>query len=106
MILHLWWYIQQLPEPDITVFVHLYDETGQLVTQADGYPLLGLFPPSEWQTRDIVHDLRYLALPASLADGRYSIVVGWYSPTTGDRLPALDRQGQLAPDGAIQVFPP
>jgi hypothetical protein len=105
IVLHLWWYSLQVPDHDVTVFLHVYDTTGQLITQADGYPLLGLSPPQSWQPGDLVHDIRYITLPPGVTQDGYSIVVGWYDPGTGQRLPALDRQAQPAANDAIQVFP-
>jgi hypothetical protein len=110
LVLDLWWYGQQVPDRGLTVFVHVYDENGQLVAQADGYPLLGLFPPQRWQPGDVVRDVRYIALPGrhaqqTVADGRYTIVVGWYDPVTGQRLPAFDRQGRPVANNAFQVCP-
>jgi hypothetical protein len=103
--LHLWWYSLQVPDHDVTVFVHVYDSAGQLITQVDGYPLLGLSPPQSWQQGDLVHDIRYITLPPGAAQGGYRIVAGWYDPATGERLPALDSQGQPVADNAIQVLP-
>lgn len=104
--LHLWWSVQQVPTQDVTVFAHVYDQSGQLVSQADGYPLLGLFPPASWQPGDQVYDIRYFTLPDGLEGGQYRIVVGWYDTATGERLPARDRRGQPVQDNAFQVFPP
>jgi hypothetical protein len=58
LVLDLWWYGKEVPANDVTVFVHVVDQAGQLVAQGDGYPLLGLFPPLRWQPGDLVHDVR------------------------------------------------
>ena len=49
--------------PDETIFVHVFDANGQLVTQADGAPLHELFPLSECQPGERIRDIRTLALP-------------------------------------------
>jgi hypothetical protein len=110
LVLDLWWYGRQAPDRDLTVFVHVYGENGELVAQGDGYPLLGLFPPQRWEPGDVVRDIRHIALPdrhaqQAVADGSYTIVVGWYDPVTGERLPAFDRQGQPVTNNAFQVHP-
>jgi hypothetical protein len=106
LVLDLWWYGKEVPANDVTVFVHVVDQAGQLVAQGDGYPLLGLFPPLRWQPGDLVHDVRYIALPNDFVEEPYTIVVGWYDTAIGTRLPAFDGQGQPVADDAIQIFPP
>jgi hypothetical protein len=102
--LTLSWYLEQAPEEDITVFAHLYDEAGQLVTQQDGYPLAGMFPPRFWQVGDLVTDRRYFALPDDIIGKAYRIGIGWYDTRTGQRLPAFDAQNQRALNDTITVF--
>ena len=101
--LHLWWYSLQAPDRDITVFAHIYGENGQLIAQADGYPVLGVFPPLNWRPGDLVHDIRYFTLPDHLEDRDYSIAVGWYNTVTGTRLLAFDEQGQPLAQDAVQL---
>ncbi len=100
----LWWDNRQTPEQDVTLFLHVYDATGNLVAQGDGYPLLGLFPPQKWQPGDVVRDRRYITLPEGLADQDYTVVLGWYDTSSGERLPAFDEQGQRTPQDAVQIY--
>jgi len=100
----LWWSSRQIPEQDITLFLHVYDEAGNLVTQGDGYPLLGLFPPRQWQPGDVVRDVRHVILPEDMAGQSYTIVLGWYEPSSGERLPAFDGQNQRTPQDAVQIY--
>jgi len=102
-ILHLWWYSLQTPDTDITVFAHIYGENGQLIAQADGYPVLGAFSPPRWRPGDLVHDIRYFTLPDHLEDRDYSIAVGWYDTVTGTRLLAFDEQGQPLAQDAVYL---
>jgi hypothetical protein len=106
VVLNLWWYSHQVPQDDITIFLHVYDAGGQLVAQADGYPLLGLYPPTTWQPGDMVRDIRYLSLPEGSSLEGHRIVVGWYDKATVDRLPTVDQADLPAPNNAIQLFPP
>jgi hypothetical protein len=105
MVLDLWWQGLQLPDRDITLFAHLLDANGQLIAQADGYPLLGLSPPLRWLPGDRVHDIRYFTLPANLAREQVTLLVGWYDTNTGDRLSAFDRHGQPVPNNAVPLAP-
>lgn len=104
LVLKLWWYCQQEPHNDVTVFAHVYDEAGQLITQRDGYPLSGLFSPQKWDTGDLVRDIRYIPLPDDMSDKRYSVAIGWYDTSTGQRLPAFDQQNQPATNNAIILY--
>jgi hypothetical protein len=102
--LELRWVAQQVPDGNTTVFVHVYDEGGQLIAQRDGYPLSGLYPASRWEPGDWVRDVRLVALPEDLISGRYRVVVGWYDADTGERLPAFDQKDRRVGQDAVQVF--
>lgn len=104
LVLKLWWQAYQVPEGNVTVFVHVYDQAGQLIAQGDGYPLSGLFPAGEWQPGDQVRDVRVVTFPDDMAGGEYTVAVGWYNADTGQRLPALDQQGQSIANDALSVF--
>lgn len=105
LTLHLWWYPLEVPEADVTVFAHVYDMGGQLVTQADGYPILGLLPPVHWKPQDLVYDIRYFALPDDFKHQDFTVAVGWYNTASGTRLPAWDAQGQPLPQDALKLTP-
>ncbi len=69
------------------LFVHLLDESsGELVAQADGQPVNWLRPTTTWQIGETIVDRRALWLPTDLAAGAYQARVGWYDPSTGQRL--------------------
>lgn len=104
LVLKLWWQANQMPEGNVTVFVHIYDQAGQLIAQGDGYPLSGLFPAGEWQPGDRVRDVRIIAFPDDMAGGKYTVAVGWYNADTGQRLPALDQRGQSIANDALSIF--
>jgi hypothetical protein len=102
---HLWWTAEQPPDGDVTVFLHVYDAAGELVNQADGYPLAGLLAPRQWQAGDVVHDIRHLQLPPDIDGQPFTVVTGWYDTSSGLRLPAVDGQGQLLTDDALPLYP-
>jgi hypothetical protein len=82
-----------------TVFLHVLDPSGQLVTQADGPALGGLLPLSQWQAGDRIQDIRYVTLPVN-GEGPYAVHVGLYNEQ--GRLPAFV-DGERTPDDAPQV---
>ena len=74
---------------DLTTFVHLLDDEGNVVAQLDWGPQdqLGNVPTSAWQPGRPVIDTQTLALPDDLPPGNYSLGVGWYYAPSGERLP-------------------
>jgi hypothetical protein len=104
LTLTLWWYDLKVPEEDVTIFVHVYDEAGQLVAQGDGYSLAGLFPALQWQPGDLVRDVRHVTLPDRVAAIPYTVAVGWYSTAGGHRLPAFDQLGSPVVNDAVAIY--
>jgi hypothetical protein len=90
----LYWQATTPVESAAKVFIHLYDAQGHLRSQTDGWPTLGTRPPYTWAANEVVSDPRFLALPADLPPGRYSLEVGLY-----------DEAGRLAASSAtLQSF--
>ncbi|HUE75564.1 MAG TPA: hypothetical protein VMP10_01950, partial [Chloroflexota bacterium] len=86
--LSLFWRAFNLPTQRYTVFAHVVDESGRVIGQHDGEPGGGSYPTNTWSVGTIVRDDREIRLPLDLdADGRYRILVGLYTPETGERLP-------------------
>jgi hypothetical protein len=85
---------------DYTVFVHLYDEQGELVTTGDGPPLNGAFPTHLWRPGDLVRDTHHLPVAGlDLSPGAgYRIGIGLYEPTSGVRVPAVQDGNPLPND--------
>jgi hypothetical protein len=90
---------------DLKTFAHLLDSNGQVVAQLDWTPqdALGYLPTTAWQPSRPVVDRQTLSLPAGLAPGQYRLVVGWYYPVTGDRLPVTVSDVASESDGVTQV---
>jgi hypothetical protein len=86
----LYWASLKAMDKDYTVFVHVWDEAGQTVMQADHPPAAGQYPTSLWDPGEIIPDHFSLPLPPGLKPGRYQIVLGWYEPGSGARLPLPD----------------
>lgn len=94
------WRVQAPDGAPATVFVHLYDASGNLVAQHDSPPAMNFVPPSVWQEGDIIHDSHIIPLDAPLAAGTYRLAAGLYDPGSGERLPATASQSPL-PDNVF-----
>lgn len=88
-----YWQAQQPTTTDYTVFVHLIDANGNAVAQADSPPQQNNFPTSIWETGETIIDIHTIILPDAAAPGSYTIMVGFYDPATGQRLPAFAAEG-------------
>jgi hypothetical protein len=97
-----WKALQSLPD-DYTVFVHLEDAAGALVSTGDGPPMRGAFPTSMWQPGDVVLDSHYLTPVLDEAKGE-RITIGWYKPDDGSRLPASIGDVSI-PNASVPVWP-
>jgi hypothetical protein len=87
---------------DHTVFVHLLDGDGNVVAQADGPPVGGDYPTSLWAPEETIVDERVLDVE-NLSSGVYDLAVGMYQLETGDRLPAMDGEGDRLPHDVIPL---
>ncbi len=88
-----------IPE-NYSVFVHLVDEAGEIVAQADGIPVQGLRPTIGWREGEVIADSYRLTLPPELSSGAYQLYVGLYNPADGVRLPVVVEDA-LQPDGRL-----
>ncbi len=96
----LYWRADEAPGGDYRVFVHLLDGRGEMLAQHDGPPRWGRYPTPAWQQGDVVPDEHGLSVPASAADGPFSLAVGMYRPDTLERLPVIGPAGPL-PEGRV-----
>jgi len=103
--LRLYWRAVSVLDQDNTVFVHLLDSSGKLITQADSQPRSGAYPTSAWAAGDVVPDDHTLNLPAHLAPGDYVIRVGLYLAPNGPRLPLRSLTGDTFTLGVLRVMP-
>ncbi|HEY64470.1 MAG TPA: phospholipid carrier-dependent glycosyltransferase [Caldilineae bacterium] len=98
VIVDLVWRFTRPPEKSYTLFLHLLNEAGELVAQADTIPVAGLFPTDAWPLGEPVRDQIEVALPPGAPAGQYTIALGWYDWRTGERLSLLDEAGQPMTD--------
>jgi hypothetical protein len=80
---------------DYTVFTHLIDGNQNQAAGDDSQPVRGRYPTSTWLAGEDVVDAHAIAIPPSLAPGRYHLAFGWYDAKTLRRLDATapDWQG-------------
>lgn len=78
VLLELTWRTTQPLDTHYKVFVQLLNEAGQLVAQRDSEPVGGSMPTVIWSPDTAVVDRHALLLPADLAPGEYTLIVGLY----------------------------
>ena len=90
-ISHIWQADDTVSYP-YTLFNHLVDSAGNLITQQDDWSVGGTYPPTCWQNGEQIVDIFELTLPEKMPAGEVHLIFGWYSALTNQRL--------LTPDGA------
>ena len=90
---------------DAKIFVHLYDQEGNIIVQSDQRPGNGALPPANWLP-GILRDTFTLTIPGDLHAGKYRVAVGMYDPVTNVRLHVVgegsDQDNRLF-IGAIEI---
>jgi hypothetical protein len=81
-------------EADYTLTVQLLGADGGVYGQRDAPLMDGAAPTSTWSPGEILTDVYRLAVATDAPAGEYRILVGWYLPGTGERLPVRDSAGQ------------
>jgi glyoxylase-like metal-dependent hydrolase (beta-lactamase superfamily II) len=79
------WRVTQPVARDLTLFVHLTNGDGEIVSQYDALPAGGRWPTTVWQAGDLLAEEVIVTLPADLSPGEYSLRVGLYD--AAGRLP-------------------
>jgi hypothetical protein len=103
LVITLYWRpgSEEPPTRDYTVFVHLLDESGQLIGQHDGEPAGGRRPTHTWQAGDVIIDPHPIEWKMEGYSGRATIAVGLYDLQTLERLPAYGPDGERWPDDRV-----
>jgi mannosyltransferase len=97
--LALFWRAAEPIPARFKVFVHLYDEAGELIAQTDSEPGATLRPTDTWVPGEQVTDRYGVLVPPEAPAGTYALAVGLYPladpddrlPATLDGAPAGDR---------------
>jgi 4-amino-4-deoxy-L-arabinose transferase-like glycosyltransferase len=88
----LYWQALQRSEVDYSAFMHVIDETGELVTQGDaGLGSDHNFPTSAWRPEDIVPSQHTITLPSDSSVDDYEVRVGVYFWADGARLSMTEK---------------
>jgi hypothetical protein len=100
--LRLRWQVHGLIDTNYVAFAH--------VTTAPDQPPVGqfdnamtAFPTRYWRWEERVITEHPLVYPEGLPAGEYMLLVGWYDPTTGERLP-LPQTGEGDPPTSYRLF--
>ena len=82
---------------NFTQFVHIRNEYGETVAQADFEPLNGQYPTTLWKPGETVVDVVDIPIPADLPFGEYRVLAGLYQWDTLERIPVInDTTGENA----------
>jgi len=93
-LLATWHTNQPLPE-NYQLFVHLYDQAGNIVLQQDQPPAQGRAPTTTWPPGQLITDHHLLRLPDELPPGSYFIHFGMYRLNDFARATAADGQNAI-----------
>ncbi|MFQ5578825.1 MAG: hypothetical protein ACE5G8_17750, partial [Anaerolineae bacterium] len=97
----LYWQTDAPLPTGYSIFLHQLDAGGTVVGQADGAPFGNLYALSDWRPGQVVADARPLG--GSVVR---RLLVGVYSPASGERLPAVDNAGHPLPGNALSIAVP
>jgi hypothetical protein len=95
-----WQGLGQTQEP-YKVFTHLLNAEGDMVAQHDAEPCAWSCPTTGWVSEGIIVDEHPLAIGPQVQPGEYTMVVGMYDESTGERVPVYNKEGDLLPDATI-----
>jgi len=99
----LYWQAQAPGSAWFKVFTHLVGPDGTLLSQHDSQPAEGTAPTSQWLAGEVIIDRHIIPIPADAPGGECTLYAGMYSPDTGERLLALDANGNPYPHNAIPL---
>jgi hypothetical protein len=100
--LTIYWQAQRRMDTSYKFFVHLINPvTGDIIAQDDAVPRRWTYPTTEWKRDEVVQDT--ISLPLDGGPGQYHLMVGFYDPGTGERLPAYTADGERSPDDAVPL---
>ena len=85
------------------MFTQLIGPDGLVWGQQDNQPQAGRYPTTSWNLRDKVVDRYDLELREGAPVGEYRLIVGMYDLKTGQRLAAVDKEGNHLADDAIML---
>lgn len=103
--LTLYWKALRPVTRDYTVFLHLVDPDDRMCGAADGFPVAGAFPTSQWPADRVVADEHVVSWTEDVP-GPCRPELGLYELETLGRLPAFDAAGRRLPADRVLLDPP
>lgn len=91
----VWRVGESAPSFEWTAFVHLLDDQGQLIAQADGHPWGSTYPLGQWPPAAQHIDLRTIMIPEGTAE-EVTVQIGLYSNVSGERATVILPDGEAA----------
>ncbi len=90
----VYWRVLRTPDrDDYATLISLHDPWGAEWGQGG----MALYPSDQWTPGEIIAERIRLQTEDGTPPGSfYTLALGWWSPSTGQRLPRLDAQGQFA----------
>ncbi len=98
IFLLFYWQSAARVDKNYTVFVHLVDARGKMITGVDGPPRQ---PTSGWRPNTLMPDGMIIPIDDTVPPGDYHIELGLYDATTMQRLAVLDAAGQPVSDKVV-----
>lgn len=95
------WYDEIPVDDDLHVFLHLMDEDGALVGQADGVPADWTRPTTTWRPGEYVVDQHKIPIASDFAGGVAYLWVGLYYPSGDGRVPVANALPDQPADRAL-----
>jgi hypothetical protein len=99
--LTLYWKALAEMNTSYTVFIHLLDAEDKIWGQRDGLPGNGSLPTTGWLPGEVIVDQYEVPIQPNAPPGQYVIEVGMYRAETGQRLPIINRKGQVVGDRVL-----
>jgi hypothetical protein len=96
--LRLYWQAAVMPSIEYTVFVQLLDSDQHISAQSDSMPVQGARPTTGWITGEVIVDDYHLAVRGNAPVGPHRLVIGFYEPASGVRLPVTEQGAQPTGD--------
>jgi hypothetical protein len=93
--LTLYWQAMIKMAQSYTVFVHLLNEGGLMGGQWDSVPGGGLLPTTSWLEGEVIADEYEVPIKAGAPPGEYTIEIGMYEASTGERLQVRGEDGDV-----------
>jgi hypothetical protein len=94
-----YWHTNATLDRDYTVFVHIWDSTGEMVAGWDSMPRQNTYPTTQWQAGQIVDDRH--VVPLDLDPGDYHVALGMYHLASRQRLPVYTPDDTLVEGDSI-----